>query len=97
MLACRIAIAAAFALPGVLAGPPARAQLAPAMSCTVEDPTGTPLNVRDGPNGAILGQLENGEGVLVVLSRLDDRERPWVLVQKDDEVLGWVFGRYLAC
>ena len=28
--------------------------------CKVTDPTGTPLNVRDGPNGKVIGTLANG-------------------------------------
>ncbi len=32
-----------------------------AQVCTVIDPSGTPLNVRSGPNGKILGTLKKGE------------------------------------
>jgi hypothetical protein len=34
-------------------------------SCTVSDPTGTPLNVRSRPNGPIVGALHNGATVFV--------------------------------
>jgi hypothetical protein len=35
------------------------------VTCTVEDPTGTPLNVRNKPNGTIVGALNNDAEVLV--------------------------------
>jgi uncharacterized protein YraI len=31
-----------------------------AASCMVSDPTGTPLNMRESPNGRIVGTLRNG-------------------------------------
>jgi hypothetical protein len=34
--------------------------------CYVTDPTGTPLNVRASPNGAIIGTLKNGKFVRIV-------------------------------
>ena len=34
--------------------------------CKVTDPTGTPLNVRDGPNGKVIGTLANGALVAIV-------------------------------
>ena len=42
------------------------ATTAAAQTCVVDDPTGTPLNVRTSPNGAILGALYNGAVVLVL-------------------------------
>ena len=37
--------------------------------CKVTDPTGTPLNVRDSPNGKIVGTLANGVLVAIVESK----------------------------
>jgi uncharacterized protein YraI len=34
-----------------------------AQQCMVSDPTGTPLNMRESPNGRILGTLRNGSFV----------------------------------
>lgn len=37
--------------------------------CKVTDPTGTPLNVRQSPNGKIIGTLANGTFVIIVDSK----------------------------
>jgi S1-C subfamily serine protease len=66
--------------------------------CHVADPSGTPLNLRTGPNGQILGALQNGLPVGVVEQVIDDRGRPWVLITgSDGTTLGWVFREYLSC
>jgi len=64
--------------------------------CTVVDPTGTPLNVRDGPNGKILATLKRGSIVEVIDHRTASGDR-WALVASYAEAWGWVFGAYLAC
>lgn len=70
----------------------------PTESCHVADPTGTPLNLRSGPNGRLLGALQNGLPVGVVEQVLDDRGRPWVFITgRDGTTLGWVFREYLSC
>ena len=68
-------------------GPPA---------CTVIDPTGTPLNVREGPNGKILGTLRKGSVVAVLDHRMHESKR-WALVAKFGDAWGWVYGPYLSC
>lgn len=68
-------------------GPPA---------CTVIDPTGTPLNVRAGPNGRILGALKKGSVVSVLDHRTQEGKR-WALVAKFSEAWGWVYGPHLKC
>jgi hypothetical protein len=87
----RIALALAFNLVGLSAfacdGPPV---------CTVVDPTGTPLNVRAGPNGEILSTLKRGAKVEVVEHKDHDGKR-WALVGKYSEAWGYVFGAYLKC
>jgi uncharacterized protein YraI len=67
------------------------------MKCTVNDPTGTPLNVRSEPNGPILGSLYNGARVdlweLVYV-----RDKPWARVTPvGPGKSGWVFRQYLKC
>jgi uncharacterized protein YgiM (DUF1202 family) len=64
--------------------------------CTVVDPTGTPLNVRDGPNGRILSNLKDGSVVEVIDHRNQAGQR-WALVASYAEAWGWVFGTYLKC
>lgn len=90
-----LAAAAALAiLPGVLA--PAIACDGPPV-CTVVDPTGTPLNVRSGPNGTILSNLRKGSKVEVV-SHTDHKGKRWAKVAKfQDASFGWVFEAYLKC
>jgi hypothetical protein len=67
--------------------------------CRVMDPTGTPLNVRDAPNGAIIGQLPNGLLVRRVARATDARGRDWVYLHRldSDEAIGWVFREFIAC
>ena len=64
--------------------------------CTVVDPTGTPLNVRDGPQGTILSTLKRGAKVEVLDHRNEGGKR-WALVSRYAEASGWVFGAYLRC
>ena len=47
----------------------------PAYTCTVADPTDTPLNVRSSPSGRNLGALKNGTTVTISSKVLS---RPWV-------------------
>ena len=79
----------AMASPSALAceGPPV---------CTVIDPTATPLNVRQGPNGAILATLRDGVKVEVIEHREHEGER-WALIARYSAAWGYVFGDYLDC
>ncbi|MEI2300089.1 SH3 domain-containing protein [Ensifer sp. MJa1] len=64
--------------------------------CTVADPTGTPLNVRDAPNGRVVMTLSNG----AKLRKTGEREhkgKRWSLVANEAGALGWVFSAYLDC
>lgn len=64
--------------------------------CTVADPTGTPLNVRESPNGAILSTIGNGWSVRVLEERRV-KGKLWMRILADGEEKGWVFGAYLDC
>lgn len=64
--------------------------------CTVADPTGTPLNVRGEPNGAILSTIANGWSVRVIEERRV-KQKLWMRIVADGEEKGWVFGAYLDC
>lgn len=67
--------------------------------CFVSDPTGTPLNVRDAPRGAVLGTLQNGVEVEIIATANDNRGRSWVRVRPPGatQVYGWVFRAYITC
>lgn len=62
----------------------------------VDDPTGTPLNVRSSPNGTILTTLPNGTRV-DVLDEMKLGAKRWLFVSRDGERLGWIFGTYVVC
>ena len=79
-------------LAGLFTAPPAFA----ADKCLVDDPTGTPLNVRAEPNGMILTTLQNGMSVTVLEERKLGTKR-WLLVSLDGRQLGWIFGAYVVC
>ncbi len=71
-------------------------------TCVVADPSGTPLNLRDVPNGPIIGTISNGTWVLV---REIERSqgKAWAFVHDSDREgrmgvpLGYVFYNYLNC
>jgi len=69
--------------------------------CQVTDPTGTPLNVRNSPNGKVVNALRNGREVYIHEIAYDDRGRPWALVGGYYEGIyrtwGWVFREFISC
>lgn len=70
------------------------ANVAAAATCSVADPTGTPLNVRSSPHGGIVGTAENGS--IVQLQELRTyKGQSWARVT--GAVDGWVFRSYLNC
>jgi len=66
--------------------------------CVVVDPTGTPLNVRDQPNGKILFTLRNGTSAVW---RSMSKDQKWVkifpLTGRHYDKEGWVFTDFLDC
>lgn len=66
--------------------------------CRVKDPTGTPLNTRDSPNGTINGSLRNGEAIRVVKVETHGG-KAWALAWRDpsDNPVGWVYDAYMIC
>lgn len=93
MTAIRLGLAAALA--AGLAASPAFAQ----NRCAVTDPTGTPLNIRETPNGEIIGRVSNGAGVRVVNTSFDERGRPWALISPRgrNHLVGWVYREFVSC
>ncbi len=66
--------------------------------CIVNDPTDTPLNVRETPNDpVILASLPSGPRVIPYKIGYDERNRYWVLVGDSKQPWGWVFGSYVSC
>lgn len=94
---------AALALLGALSTLPlpAHAQFSDRV-CVVSDPTGTLLNVREEPNGRIVGTIANGVWVLV-RTRTRVSGKGWAYIHDSDKFgtvgdpLGWVFDAYLKC
>ncbi|MGO4619384.1 SH3 domain-containing protein [Ensifer sp. 2YAB10] len=84
---------AAISMVVVAAGGPARGA---EIACTVADPTGTPLNVRDTPNGRVVMTLSNGAKAGQAGER-DHSGKRWSLVANEAGPLGWVFSAYLDC
>jgi hypothetical protein len=54
---------------------------ATATQCMVSDPTGTPLNIRETPDGEVIGRLRNGTFVTMVDTVQDRRGRRWAIVR----------------
>lgn len=69
--------------------------------CKVTDPTGTPLNVRDRPNGKVINALKNGRDVYIEETAYDRQGRPWARVSGDRNgkyrLWGWVFREFISC
>ncbi|NET59559.1 MAG: SH3 domain-containing protein [Symploca sp. SIO2E6] len=69
--------------------------------CQVTDPTGTPLNVRDTPNGKVINALKNGREVYIHETAYDSQGRPWTKVggyyQGEYRMWGWVFREFISC
>jgi Bacterial SH3 domain len=66
--------------------------------CTVTDPSGTPLNVRNAPQGSnIRDRLSNGSVVRVIRIVAENGE-PWALIENQSgRELGWVYRPYITC
>lgn len=65
--------------------------------CVVADPSGTPLNVRAAPGGAILGALHNGAVVRLHDAGTDEAGRVWAYVAPRVGKAGWVYRRFIVC
>lgn len=69
--------------------------------CQVTDPTGTPLNVREAPNGRIINKLKNGRRVYIHQVAYDNGNRPWAKIggyyKGEYRIWGWVFREFISC
>jgi uncharacterized protein YraI len=70
---------------------------ASAQQCMVSDPTGTPLNMREGPNGRILGTLRNGAFV-TLRDVIESRGRRWAEIDFGSRGgRAYVLREYISC
>lgn len=69
--------------------------------CKVTDPTNTPLNIRDQPNGKIINKLRNDREVYITQTTYDSNERPWVYLegyyQGEYRSWGWATREFVSC
>ena len=69
--------------------------------CKVTDPTETPLNIRDEPNGKIINKLRNDREVYVTEVAYDSRNRPWVHLEGyykgEYRQWGWAIREFVSC
>lgn len=69
--------------------------------CKVTDPTGTPLNVRDRPNGKVINTLRNGREVRIDETGSDNQGRRWAKIGSFQNgkyrVWGWVIREFVSC
>ncbi|MGL4240672.1 MAG: peptide-binding protein [Beijerinckiaceae bacterium] len=70
---------------------------AAAQQCMVSDPTGTPLNMRESPNGRILGTLRNGTFV-TMRDVIELRGQRWAeLAMNRPGGTVYVLREYISC
>lgn len=69
--------------------------------CKVTNPTGTPLNIRDKPNGKIINKLRNERDVYITDVTYDHKDRPWVFLegyyQGEYRQWGWAIREFVSC
>ncbi len=70
-------------------------------TCKVNDPTGTPLNVRDEPGKNLVSTIKNGTEIELIDTTQDIKKRTWARVgnyhQGGYQVWGWVFKDFIQC
>ena len=69
--------------------------------CKVTDPTKTPLNIRDKPNGKIINRLRNDREVYITETTYDNKDRPWVYLEGyykgEYRQWGWAIREFVSC
>lgn len=89
---------------GVLTG--AMMASAQASVCKLSEPSNTPVNVRNSPNGTILGQLDNGTVVQVRSNDNGNDGKGWAYIAWQGQPLknaktarfeGWVPQEHISC
>lgn len=69
--------------------------------CKVTDPTDTPLNVHDKPNGRVINAIKNGREVYIHQISYDSKGRPWAKISgyynSEYRIWGWVLREFISC
>jgi hypothetical protein len=66
--------------------------------CVVNDPTGSPLNLRIKPNGVVFGELTNGTELTLMGTVRDKKGKTWAKVSHpDSETDGYVLRKFINC
>ena len=68
-----------------------------AETCLVNDPTGTPLNVRKSPNGKVIGSIPNDKEVSILGISIDKKGRSWAKVKGNAGSTGWILRKFVTC
>ena len=65
--------------------------------CIVNDANDTYANLRQSPNGALIGPVNNGTSVWISGSQTDVRGREWALVRTQSNQTGFIFRALVTC
>ena len=66
-----------------------------ATPCSVNDPTGTPTNIRSRPNGKIIATIQNDSTVALI--RRGEKWSEIMVELNGRKVRGYIFANYLTC
>ena len=65
--------------------------------CRVNDPNDTYVNLRQTPNGTLIGPVNNGTAVQISGYQADMQGRDWAAVMTSDQRVGFMFRRMITC
>jgi hypothetical protein len=60
--------------------------------CSVNDPAGSTLALRDAPNGNVIGEVKSGTSVNIQTTEYDNLARVWAYIGE-----GWVLKENISC
>ena len=66
-------------------------------SCRVNDPNDTYVNLRQTPNGSLIGPVANGTSIQITGYQSDSQGRDWAEVYTSNKQVGYMFRRMLSC
>ena len=90
-----VAIASSQHQPAVTNAPAPQPPVQPA--CRVNDPNDTYVNLRQTPNGTLVGPVNNGTSVQISGYQTDSQGRNWAAVMTSDKRVGYMAGWMIAC
>jgi len=65
--------------------------------CRVNDPNDSYVNLRQSPNGALIGPVVNGTTVQITGYQSDTQGRDWAAVFTPDKRVGYMFRQMISC